>query len=357
MYNTPALPLRSQAVIGFGIALLATLGLTSAQWQKIATKHAPPGTAPSGQMCDTAVGVLLYTGSATWLFFDGDWHLQTQGIQPPGRGASALTRYGDGALMFGGQGSTGMLGDTWVWTAARGWAPLAPSSSRAPDRGNPVNRSMHSLATVNLGGADGDVVILFGGVTTGEPRMTALGDTWLLAASHGSRWYRHTFNVTRVPGTTIEHAAAPPKRWGHSMACHGAPAGPLGSGFCMMFGGGVTQDDHFSDTWRFDFGEMKAHHGWSLVVPVQTPTTTPPLTVPPGRWSYQLAACGTGALMASGSTGYRVCTDDTCAHSAHLPTCLSVGQQLPPALARVHTPCAWGCGWRWWCLSEMTEYR
>ena len=97
--------------------------------------------------------------------------------------------------MFGGEGSAGMLGDTWVWTAARGWTPLTPSP-RAPDNGSPQNRSMHSLATI--GGSDGDVVILFGGVTTGEPRMSALGDTWLLAASHGSRWYRHTFNVTKV---------------------------------------------------------------------------------------------------------------------------------------------------------------
>ena len=24
-------------------------------------------------MCDTKVGVLLYTGSETWLFADGDW--------------------------------------------------------------------------------------------------------------------------------------------------------------------------------------------------------------------------------------------------------------------------------------------
>jgi hypothetical protein len=128
---------------------------------------------------------------------------------------------------------------------------------------------MHSLATVNMGGRDGDLVILFGGATTGEPRMSALSDTWLLAASHGSRWYPHHFNTTIIPGTTIEHAAAPPRRWGHSMMCQNAPAGPLKMGFCMMFGGGVTQDDHFADTWRFDLGEFKQAHGWSLVVPVR----------------------------------------------------------------------------------------
>ena len=236
-------------------------------------------------MCDTKVGVLLYTGSQTWLFSDGDWDLQSQGVQPPGRGASALSAFGEGAIMFGGSSATGMLGDTWVWTAAEGWAPLQPSA-RAPNEGSPQNRSMHSLATVDMGGRDGDLVILFGGATTGEPRMSALGDTWLLAASHGSRWYPHHFNTTIVPGTTIEHVASPPGRWGHSMICQDAPQGPLEKGFCMLFGGGVTQDDHFADTWRFDLGEFKEAHGWSLVVPVQTATTNPPLGIPPGRWSY-----------------------------------------------------------------------
>lgn len=261
-------------------------------------------------MCNTAVGVLLYTGSETWLFDDGDWALQSQGAQPPGRGATALTRFGDGALMFGGQGAAGMMNDTWVWTAAEGWTELKPSA-RAPDEGSPVGRSMHSLATFDMGARDGELVVMFGGATTGEPRMTALGDTWVLAATHGNRWYQKAFNDTIIPGTTIEHAAAPPARWGHSMICHDAPAGPLKKGYCMMFGGGVTQDDHFADTWRFDFGELKQAHGWSLVVPVQTATTDPPLGMPPGRWSYQMAACGSGALMATGSTGYRVCTDDT----------------------------------------------
>ena len=261
-------------------------------------------------MCNTAVGVLLYTGSETWLFDDGDWALQSQGAQPPGRGATALTRFGDGALMFGGQGAAGMMNDTWVWTAAEGWTELKPSA-RAPDEGSPVGRSMHSLATFDMGGRDGELVVMFGGATTGEPRMTALGDTWVLATTHGNRWYQKVFNDTIIPGTTIEHAAAPPARWGHSMICHDAPAGPLKKGYCMMFGGGVTQDDHFTDTWRFDFGELKQAHGWSLVVPVQTATTDPPLGMPPGRWSYQMAACGSGALMATGSTGYRVCTDDT----------------------------------------------
>lgn len=53
------------------------------------------------------------------------------------------------------------------------------------------------------GGRDGELVVMFGGATTGEPRMTALGDTWVLAASHGNRWYPKKFNATIIPGTTI----------------------------------------------------------------------------------------------------------------------------------------------------------
>ena len=70
----------------------------------------------------------------------------------------------------------------------------------------------------------------------------------------------------------------------------------------LLFDAG--RDDHFSATWRFDFGHMPSG-GWSLVVPVQHAGTNPPLGMPPGRWSFQMAACGSGALMATGSTGVR----------------------------------------------------
>ena len=213
------------------------MGTAAAQWKKLATEHAPPGTAPcvkllgsfvlqlpapcsdfmpadvarrSGQMCDTKVGELLYTGSETWLFADGDWtcallrsrltllpreltararivrRQQTQGVQPPGRGATALTRFGEGALMFGGESSTGMLGDTWTWTAARGWTELQPSACRrCPDEGSPQNRSMHSLATLTMSGRDGELVILFGGATTGVDHLQR---PVVSAASPWSHW-------------------------------------------------------------------------------------------------------------------------------------------------------------------------
>lgn len=75
-------------------------------------------------------------------------------------------------------------------------------------------------------------------------------------------------------------------------------AGCAGENTCGTFTCGIHVSSHdFSACMR--------------VCQVQTATTDPPLGLPPGRWSFQMAACGTGALMATGSTGYRVCTDDT----------------------------------------------
>ena len=136
-------------------------------------------------MCSTKVGVLLFTGSQTWLFSDNDWALQPQGTTPPGRGAAALSAFGEGAIMFGGEGAKGFLADTWVWTAAEGWTMTNPGGG--PDAPSP--RSMHSLATADLGARDGQAIILYGGANTGEPRMTALNDTWMMRQSDPKTWY------------------------------------------------------------------------------------------------------------------------------------------------------------------------
>ena len=201
------------------------------------TKQALRWVRSAGQMCSTKVGVLLFTGSQTWLFSDNDWALQPQGATPPGRGAAALSAFGEGAIMFGGQGAKGFLADTWVWTAAEGWTMTNPGGG--PDAPSP--RSMHSLATADLGARDGQAIILYGGANTGEPRMTALNDTWMMRQSDPKTWYNvgEKFVPPKVPGTTIEHAASPPASWGHSMICHDASA--IDHAFCMLFGGGVTQ--------------------------------------------------------------------------------------------------------------------
>ena len=42
-------------------------------------------------MCDTKVGVLLYTGSETWLFADGDWTCAFVPLPLDAASAGALT--------------------------------------------------------------------------------------------------------------------------------------------------------------------------------------------------------------------------------------------------------------------------
>ena len=226
-----------------------------------------------------------------------DWYRHV-GTQPPPRSNTALTWYKEGAVLFGGMGvNKELLNDTWMWQPTTGWTELPCKVGCAS------GRLMHSLAAYEITGYETGV-IMFGGATTGEPRMDALDDTWQLS-SNGT-WKQLRLTPHGPNGTTILHAAAPPARWGHSMVA----GKPTTTGvFVMLFGGGKTQDDHFGDTWRLEI--TRNSFQWFQVVPVQTPTTTPALQVPPGRWSYQLAPCGSGVLMATGSTGYRVCTDDT----------------------------------------------
>jgi hypothetical protein len=296
-------------------ALAALAATAAAHWTRIDTRHAPPAACPSAQMADTKAGVLLYTGSQTWLFKDNDWALQSQGRAPPSRSGASVSRFGEGAILFGGEDKAGFLNDSWVWTPAAGWVEHDQSACTS---GPPPARIMAAMGTMSVPFIvqEAELVHLFGGATTGEPRMTALGDMWVFRDNTGPTggsgcWFEVAMETQRVPGGTIEYAAAPPARWGHSMAC---PQGANGlATYCVMFGGGLTQQDHFADTWRLEWviGESNAGSVWRQVVPVQTQTTVPPLGLPAGRWSYQMAACGSGAIMATGSTGYRVCTDDT----------------------------------------------
>ena len=88
--------------------LLTLLPLVRSQWEKLETKTTPPGCVPA--MTVTEAGTMLYTGSGkpgdTWLFVDGDWQQQDGAPVVPGRGASAVAPYKDGAILFGGANQT-----------------------------------------------------------------------------------------------------------------------------------------------------------------------------------------------------------------------------------------------------------
>lgn len=87
-------------------------------------------------------------------------------------------------------------------------------------------------------------------------------------------------------------------------------AGPATNVTCTLFGGAAnSEDDHFDDTWVWQTrdGVYGGKPHWQQ----SQPAIANPGPKPAGRWSFQLASCGTGTLMAGGSIGYRICADDT----------------------------------------------
>ena len=227
--------------------------------------------------------------------------------------------------------------DTWTWDPTSGWSELSLSVA-------PAGRSYHSMAATEA--EDGSpAVLLFGGTArTDEAHDTALGDSWVFA---DGEW----------TNLKLEPPAAPRPRWGHSLAC--TPPSWLepnaGPPSCTLFGGAdLSEDDHFSETWvwarqaakpprpkpqpggsKYSCYQGKCYPmkgnmsqaecaakctgggapppdslraGSSFQWKQSQPATAHPGLQPVGRWSFQLASCGRGTLMTTGSIGYRICT-------------------------------------------------
>lgn len=186
-------------------------------------------------------------------------------------------------MLFGGYTQESMhTNDTWIWSPTDGWrevqTPVAP-------RG----RAYHTMGRLN------GKVVLFGGTEReSEAADVAFGDTWV-------------FENEAWTDLGKSEPDAPRKRWGHGFACNEAvtlPGVNDGSpGACVMTGGAaLSEDDHFQDTWMYtEAGWKQSQPGSSSHEATQTP---------PGRWSFQMAPCGLGALMATGSIGYRIETSD-----------------------------------------------
>lgn len=260
--------------------------LVAGQWQQLSLQHTPSARTV-GAFTNTQAGPLLFGGSGkglladTWLFQDGDW--KQEGSGPSARCLTAMAPYKSGALLFGGYSKQEhSLADTWIWDSTTGWRELQLPAS-------PNGRSYHTLQAVPSG------VILFGGTNrSSELHDTAFGDTWLFS-NVDQQWH----NLNLVP------PYAPRARWGHGMACS-----PGKATNCVVFGGAdLSEDDHFQDTWVLIDDRASGRSGmrWQQ----SQPNAVRPGPRPAGRWSFQMAACGTGALMSTGSIGYRVCTDDT----------------------------------------------
>lgn len=116
-------------------------------WARVATSVAPPARAAAGFAMDRSdKEAVLFGGVSgppdhptffgdTWAFAGQKWKNLTAGVTaaPSPRGFSAFVAIGvyGGDLLFGGEGATGALGDTWKFTAGS-WVALAAGVSPPP---------------------------------------------------------------------------------------------------------------------------------------------------------------------------------------------------------------------------------
>jgi len=220
----------------------------------------------------------------TWVFRDGDWHdVSHLSPAPEGRVLTSMAAYGDGAVLFGGYTlENPHVNDTWVWNPSTGWREMKNLAVVPP------GRSYHTLAPFK------GSVLLFGGTNRdSEAYDRAFGDTWI-------------FNASGWTNLGLSNPNAPTPRWGHGLACNEDVILPRINdgqpGACVLTGGAYqSEDDHFQDTWMYTTA------GWKQ----SQPGSSHPGPRPAGRWSFMMAPCGLGALMSTGSIGYRIEASDT----------------------------------------------
>jgi hypothetical protein len=193
--------------------------------------------------------VLLFGGLTTsagllndlWQYAGGRWNpVDVLGTSPPARsgGSMAYDEQAGEVVLFGGTGSGGPLGDTWLlsflpFTSAWSWIHLLPTPAPAARYGAAMTYD-----------ASGGVVMMFGGCGSTCP----LNDTWLF---DGSAWSR--CNST---GCTTN---APTARWGAALAYDPS------TGTDVMFGG-CGRLCPIGDTW-----EYSSSSGWYELSPAKAP--------------------------------------------------------------------------------------
>ncbi|MCI4330802.1 MAG: PKD domain-containing protein [Thermoplasmata archaeon] len=259
-------------------------------WSEVFGAYTPSGRWVSAMTYDPAIrAVVLYGGylqpndlGDTWTFSAGNWTAwePAAGATPPARSDPAMAfDAADGyVLLFGGQGASGLLNDTWSYAGGT-WTPLSLGHSPTPRSGSAMvyDSTDHYLLLFGGSGASGPLndswrfsngswqvippaggvspparanasiaddardgyVVLYGGLAGGD-----LPDTWSYAAG---AWHRLT------------PSSAPSARSGAAMAYD-----PV-TGRVILFGGMMSTStsppnfSQFSETWAFTNGH------WSLL--------------------------------------------------------------------------------------------
>lgn len=207
-------------------------------WTLHTPAASPPPRSDAATAFDAADGtVVLFGGQGatgplgdTWTWDGTTWTQHSAGERPPARaGAAMVFDAATGtAVLFGGEGPSAPLADTWTWNGST-WTLRAPATS-------PPARSVATMAFDPVTGA----AVLFGGLGPSGP----LADTWTW---DGTTWTQHSAG------------ASPPARSASPGAFDEA------SGTVVLFGG-LGASGPLGDTWTWDGGT------WTE----KTPTSSPP---------------------------------------------------------------------------------
>ncbi|MBO9605636.1 MAG: cadherin-like beta sandwich domain-containing protein [Paenibacillaceae bacterium] len=171
----------------------------------------------------------------TWLW-DGAkdvqaWQMTTPAVSPLARKGAGMAYdpVSRKIIMFGGEGASGVLGDTWLWDGAA-WTQ---ANGAAPSARGGVQMAY-----------DGSHIVLFGGYTLSGGKKLPIGETWLW---DGTQWQQQS------------PSGSPPAMHSSGMAYDGQHAVIYGGDLGEISDGGFTFDDGSYTIWTWD-GEART---WS----------------------------------------------------------------------------------------------
>ena len=253
--------------------LADTWGYENGGWVLLDPAQSPPARFGASLVYDPVAGEdVLFGGTGprglpladTWVWDGSSWHQVHPEQSPPARSGAAAAYgpiphggssagvsgghvggfpgdQGQGVVLFGGEGASGPLGDTWVWDG-QSWHQVHPAQSPPARSGaaaayGPIPHGGWSDAGVpggHVGGFPGDQgqgVVLFGGEGASGP----LADTWVW---DGQSWRQ------------LHPATSPPSRSAAGLVYDFAS-------HTYVLVGGMTlsskqQLEPLDDTWGFD---------------------------------------------------------------------------------------------------------
>jgi Dictyostelium (slime mold) repeat/Galactose oxidase, central domain len=251
------------------------------EWKQLGSHASPPARSGASAVTLSSGRTILFGGVSgdgqrtllqdTWKWENGLWSSFDPGVLtfrtnilgspyavgrvPAGRAGHAFAAGDDGvAVLFGGEGDSGLLDDTWVWKEGEWSEPIGRAVSSSGVWVSVPKRTEAALAAIGQGG-----FLLFGGRAEDG---SVLGDTWqLFAGVSKADWYK-----------TYDGYAAPPARSSHAMV-----RDPQ-TGHVLLFGGRDAQGKALRDLWEYD-PSVHAAERW---------TKLSPSISPPARFGHQL---------------------------------------------------------------------